>query len=129
MSRPTGHPLPSTAATAAGVDHVLLSYRYLDDGDLDAYGSLFADDAQVNHPGVPHGQGRRRLLDLHAPLAGPSSRHHVYKVVAQGDAVAVMGRLTRRSPAPPVDFADFFTLSDDGLLLGYRRFYFTPPPL
>jgi SnoaL-like protein len=133
FSRGSGGPSPSAAATAAGVDHVLLAYRYLDEGDVDAYGSLFDENAQVSRPDAPRGHGRRQLLDLHAELCGPPARHHIYKVIAEGDMVAVMGRLTLpsgpaldRDPCT-VDFADFFTLSDEGLLLGYRRFYFAPP--
>ncbi|MEO5878286.1 MAG: nuclear transport factor 2 family protein [Streptosporangiaceae bacterium] len=116
----------SAAATGAGIDHVRLSYEYLDEGDLDAYGSLFDEHALVSHPAVPCVSGRRQVLDLHAELAGPPARHHIYKIIAEGGAVAVVGRFTR--PPREIDFADFFTLSDDGLLLGYRRFYFTPPP-
>ncbi|MCD0449350.1 nuclear transport factor 2 family protein [Actinocorallia sp. API 0066] len=111
MTRPNGHLPPSAAATAAGVDHVLLSYRYLDEGDTDAYASLFTENPQIHHPASPR-----------------ACHHHVYKVVAQADSVAVMGRLTRLPPSPPIDFADFFTLSPTGLLHGYRRFYHTPPP-
>lgn len=29
--------------------------------------------------------------------------------------------------AGPLEFADVFTLTDDGMLLGYRRFYFVAP--
>lgn len=129
MSHTAGRPAPSAAATAAGVDHVRLSYHYLDTGDVDAYGSLFDEHAQVTRPDAPRGRGRSQLVALHAPLAGPPARHHIYKIVAQADSVAVMGHLAPcAAAAGPVDFADFFTLSAEGMLLGYRRFYFAPPP-
>ena len=43
------------------------------------------------------------------------------------------GRVNAQSAYPfpdhriDVEFADVFTLSDDGLLLGIRRFYYVPP--
>lgn len=135
------------SATAAGLDHVRLSYLYRDDGDLDGFGSLLHEDIQVTRPDAPQGRGRAEVLRLHHAIADPAVGHHIYKVVADGDCIAVMGRLTgaRRMPggggvkevsggiaraaagAPGVEFADFFTLSDEGMLLGYRRFYFAAP--
>lgn len=135
----------SPSATAAGLDHVRLSYLYRDDGDLDGFGSLLHEDIQVTRPDAPQGRGRAEVLRLHHLIADPAVGHHIYKVVADGDCIAVMGRLTgaaRVSSAagtttaaagtttaatPGVEFADFFTLSDEGMLLGYRRFYFAAP--
>ena len=134
----------SPSATAAGLDHVRLSYLYRDDGDLDGFGSLLHEDIQVTRPDAPQGRGRAEVLRLHHLIADPAVGHHIYKVVADGDCIAVMGRLTgaarvssatagaatAATPAaatPGVEFADFFTLSDEGMLLGYRRFYFAAP--
>lgn len=123
---------PSGAVTAAGVTHVLLSYHYLDTGDIDGYGSLLDEHAHVSRPDVAVGQGRTQVVGLHADIAGPPARHHIYKVIADGDAVVATGRFT----APPtrggraavdVEFVDVFTLSGKGMLLGYRRFYFAAP--
>lgn len=123
--------MPSTAATAAGVDHVRLSYHYLDTGDIDAYGSLLDEHVQVCRPDMARGFGRAEVMQAHAELAGPPARHEIYKVIADGDGVAVTGRYTRpatwRRPGWDVDFVDVFTLTDEGMLLGYRRFYFVPP--
>jgi hypothetical protein len=33
----------------------------------------------------------------------------------------------RQQEVRKVEFADFFTLTDEGLLLGYRRYYFAAP--
>ncbi|MEV6349051.1 hypothetical protein [Actinoplanes sp. NPDC051851] len=98
--------MPSTAITAIGQDHVRLSYLYLDNGDIEGFESLW--DA-----GVPPRGGRT------------GDRHLIYKMVAADDCVAVMGRLVG---PPDVDFADFFTLSDEGLLLGCRRYHFVDAP-
>ncbi|MEY9862090.1 ketosteroid isomerase-like protein [Catenulispora sp. GAS73] len=121
---------PSSAVTAIGLDHVRLSYLYLDSRDIDAYGSLLAEEVQVTRPDTTPRSGRHNVLDMHRGPEAPRERHQIFKTVADGDCVAVMGRLirTEADPAQPdVDFADFFTLSEDGMLLGCRRFYFAPP--
>ncbi|WP_432828440.1 nuclear transport factor 2 family protein [Dactylosporangium sp. CA-092794] len=118
-------PPPSAAATSAGVDHVRLSYVYLDSGDLDGYGSLLDEQAQVRRPDTPQGQGRAQTLRVHAGIAGPPARHELHRVVADGESVVVFGRYVR--PPLDVEFADIFTLTDLGLLLGYQRFYFVAP--
>ncbi|HEX7306434.1 nuclear transport factor 2 family protein [Lentzea sp.] len=120
---------PSAATLAAGVDHVRLSYLYLDAGDLDAYASLLHEDMQVRHPGAPTGHGREAALRL----AGTRGTHELFKVIAEGHCVVAVGHYSPPGTAPPhdggeFDFADFFTLSDDSLLLSRRRFYYLPPP-
>lgn len=128
--RNQSRPAPSAAVTAIGSDHVLLSYQYLDSGDVDGYGSLLDEQAQFTRPDAPPCIGRGEVLRLHRRMSARGERHHVYKTVAEGDCIAVTGRLIRTAAEPgraDVDFADFFTLSDEGLLLGCRRFYFSPP--
>ncbi|MFD9700041.1 nuclear transport factor 2 family protein [Lentzea sp. NPDC059081] len=117
---------PSAATLAAGVDHVRLSYLYLDAGDLDAYASLLHEDMQVRHPGAPTVHGREAALRL----AGPRGTHELFKVVAEGYCVVAVGHYSPPGDAVvhEFDFADFFTLSDDSLLLSRRRFYYLPPP-
>ncbi|WDZ83443.1 nuclear transport factor 2 family protein [Micromonospora cathayae] len=132
MSSHGGLRTRSAAVTAAGVDHVRLSYHYLDIGDIDAYGSLLDEHVQVRRPDLALGCGRAEVLRTHAQVAGPPSRHQIYKVIADGDAVAVTGRWTapstgRRDHRDGVDFVDVFTLTDEGMLLGYRRFYYLAP--
>ncbi|WP_330172398.1 nuclear transport factor 2 family protein [Streptomyces sp. NBC_01498] len=129
----------STAATAAGIDHVRLSYHYRDTGDIDAFGSLLHEDVQVKRPDAPFGHGRDEVIRLHTRMAGAREHHHIYKIVADGDCVVVTGSYTGAcagaggdggpdgGPAGPLEFADVFTLTDDGMLLGYRRFYFVAP--
>jgi ketosteroid isomerase-like protein len=123
-------PPPSSMVTAAAVDHVRLSYLYLDEGNLDAFGSLLDDDVQVKHPDAPEAHSRTEVLDLMATLAGPPGHHELHKVIASGDCVAAMGHVV--GPAAPderldIDFIDVFTISDKGLLLGKRRYYYTAP--
>lgn len=124
---------PAASVTAAAVDHVRLLYHYLDVGDLDAYASLLDEHAQVYHPDAPPGHGRAEVLERQAELAVSTAGHHIYKIIAADDAVAVMGRYTPSSRSAPdredeqVEFADFFTLTDKGLLLSCRRYYFVAP--
>jgi ketosteroid isomerase-like protein len=124
---------PSAMVTAAAVDHVRLSYLYLDEGNLDAFGSLLDDDVQVKHPDAPEAHSRTEVLDLMAGLAGPPGHHELHKVIASGDCVAAMGHVVGRASAPhpdehlDIDFVDVFTISDRGLLLGKRRYYYTAP--
>jgi ketosteroid isomerase-like protein len=119
------------AVTAAAVDHVLLAYLYLDEGDLDGYGSLLADDVRLTRPDLPPAVGRDSVVAQMASIAGPPGRHRLYRVIANGDCVAAEGRCT--GPAAlrtaggfqDVDFVDILTVSPDGLLLGQRRYYGT----
>ncbi|MEV6692777.1 nuclear transport factor 2 family protein [Micromonospora sp. NPDC051196] len=122
-----GGSLKYGAATAAGVDHVRLSYHYLNIGDIDGFGSLFDENVQVQRPDMVHGNGRNEVLRTHARLAGPPSHHQIYKVIADGDGVAVTGRYTDLPGKSGQDFVDVFTLTDEGMLLGYRRFYYVAP--
>ncbi len=140
---------PAAPVTAAGIDHVRLWYHYLDVGDLDAYGSLLDEHAQLSRPDALPGHGREQILERQTQLASSAVKHHIYKIIADDDAVAVMGRYTPppgTAPSPAgteeinetdetddadeveeVEFADFFTLTDKGLLLTCRRYYFVAP--
>ncbi|MFI5761710.1 nuclear transport factor 2 family protein [Streptomyces sp. NPDC051563] len=99
---------PSPVITDSGVDHVRLAYHYLDSGDLDGYGSLL-------HAGSLG-------AELEAP-GGAGARHHITRIVAEGDCVVAMGRLAPQQR----DFVDVFTLSDEGMLRACRRYYSARP--
>ncbi len=118
---------PSTATTAAGTDHVRLSYLYLDAGDLDAYASLLDEAIQLTDPEFPPTRGRTEATRRAADTDGS---HQLVRIVAEGDCVVAVGRYTARNTVPPriYDFADLFTLSAEALLLTRRRFYHLPPP-
>ncbi|RDI34864.1 nuclear transport factor 2 family protein [Lentzea flaviverrucosa] len=121
---------PSAATLAAGVDHVRLSYLYLDEGDLDAYASLLHEDMQVRTPDAPACHGRAAALHLARTTTGT---HELFKVIGDGHCVVAVGHYSppgtgQRLEPREFDFADFFTLSDDSLLLSRRRFYYLPPP-
>jgi ketosteroid isomerase-like protein len=126
-------PPPGAAVTAAAVDHILLSYLYLDEGNLDAYASLLDEDVRMQRPGQPTRSGRADVLEALAGIAGPPGQHRLYQVIASGDCVAAVGRCTgpaafrRGDGFHDVDFVDIVTVSAQGLLLGQRRFYDTSP--
>ncbi|MBT2454729.1 nuclear transport factor 2 family protein [Streptomyces sp. ISL-86] len=100
---------PSPVVTGSGVDHVRLAYDYLDAGDLDGYGSLL-------HSGGALG------ADLEHPRA-PGTRHHIVRIVADGDCVVAIGHLAPQQQ----EFVDVFTLSAEGMLRACRRYYGPAP--
>jgi hypothetical protein len=122
---------PAAGITSIGVDHVRLSYDYLDAGNIDAYGSLLDEDVQVRRPDAAQSRGRAQVQLLHAEVTGPPSRHLLDQIIADGDIIVVTGRFVRPSVPPQelldVEFVDVFTLSDFGLLLGYHRYYYVAP--
>lgn len=135
-----GRLLPSRAVLAAGLDHVRLSYVYLDRGDFDAYGSLLDKDVQVSRPDASRASGRDAVVGLHMKVAGPMVRHQIYEIIADGDCIVVAGHSAAipsgsvgpngpGAVASGIDFADFFTLSNEAMILAYRRFYFASPPI
>lgn len=134
MSRENLEPrYPSTAVTAAGITHVMLTYRYRDVGDLDGYGSLLDERTEFTEPGAAGCQGRGEVLRAAADSTGRRGRHELRRVVAEGDTVVVVGRLsapegkTVEGGANGVDFVDVFTLSDAALILHCRRYYHADP--
>jgi ketosteroid isomerase-like protein len=124
----------STAVTAVGVKHVLLTYHYEDIGDLEGYASLLTGDVTFDHPGEPPVRGRGAVLRAHTARATLYARHELATVVAEDDTVVVTGRLVRSGPGGlgetdgGVDFADVFALSAQSLIRGRRRYYYLPLP-
>jgi hypothetical protein len=117
-----------SVVTAMGVEHVRLSYDYLDRGDADGYASLLDPGMVLDEPGRERVRGR-------GAVAGPrrlrgSGTHDVQDVFAADGRVTAIGRFRGRAGVgadDEVDFADVFTLSEHGLLLRQRCFYFIHP--
>jgi hypothetical protein len=135
MSSENFQPLsPSPAVTAVGIKHVMLTYHYRDVGDIEGYASLLDRDVEFKLSDCPHRHGRVEVVKAQAALATPYARHELFKVVAEGDTVVVLGRMVGsagvqgQSVPGGVDFADIFTLSDDSLVLGCRRYHYLSPP-
>jgi ketosteroid isomerase-like protein len=123
---------PESEPIAAAIDHVRLSYCYLDDGDIDAYCSLFTEQVVLLQPGASPVSGRSELERVaRRRRPGEFVRHLVYDVFGSGRRVAAVGRLNHlRPPAGDhhldMDFIDVFTVADNGLLSGRTTFLFTP---
>ena len=120
---------PESEPIAAAIDHVRLSYCYLDEGDLDAYCSLFTEHVVLLQPGARPVSGRAELERVaRKHRAATPVRHQVYEVFGSGRRVAAVGRLAHQHPSRvDVDFIDVFTVADCGLLSGRTTFLFTPP--
>jgi ketosteroid isomerase-like protein len=116
--------------TSVGMDHVRLSYCYLDDGDVDGYCSLFAEQAVLRQPGKQPVTGRTELeRQERARQATRSVRHSITEVFGSGRKVAAIGRLRHHHrPATDQDthFVDVFTVADNGLLENRTTFLFAP---
>lgn len=123
-------PPPGAAAMAAAIEHVLLSYLYLDDGNLDGYASLLDEEVQVQWPGLSKATGRADVLAQLAEFIGPPGKHRIGQVIANGDHIVTLGRWT----APVtlygghrfVDFVDVCTVSTSALLISQRRYCDVP---
>ncbi|WP_329347587.1 nuclear transport factor 2 family protein [Streptomyces sp. NBC_01261] len=113
--------------------HVMLTYHYLDIGDIDGYASLTEQNVTLDHPGAPPYRGRDAVLGAHAAQATLLRRHELDTVVADEGRVVVLGRVVHQAPgtgqgaAYGEDFADVFTLSGQTLVRECRRYYYAPP--
>ncbi|HET9143723.1 nuclear transport factor 2 family protein [Actinophytocola sp.] len=122
---------PETELVATAVDHVRLSYHYLDRGDVDGYCSLFTERAVVRQPGSCQVIGREELERVEVSRRGTRFvRHAVREVFGAGRRVAALGQARNLLPGngddPHVDFVDVFTVADNGLLADRTTFLFTP---
>lgn len=115
---------------SAAVDHVRLSYYYLNIGDIDGYGSLFGEEAVLHRPGAELLCGRAEVERFERQrLCAGRSRHTLFDVVASGRFVIAIGCVDQnmiRHPGVDVsmDFIDVFRVSDDGLIAERRTFHF-----
>lgn len=119
----TGSP-PITPVTAMGIEHVRLSYLYLDRGDIDGYLSLLHSDVCLLLPGEGEIRGRERIGAFQARQEQLRADHLIQHVIGSGDRVAVEGRCVPADAGQGVDFTDVFALSEEGLLRSRKRYYF-----
>lgn len=115
--------------TAAGIDHVRLSYHYLDLGDTDGYASLLDAAAVLYEPG--HARVSGRVAVAESRRLRWCGAHQLHAVFAGEGRVAAVGRFNRgdgvEGGGVEVDFADIITLSEHGLLVTQRCYYFVRP--
>ncbi|GAA1298499.1 nuclear transport factor 2 family protein [Saccharothrix xinjiangensis] len=120
-----GRHQPGVAVTAVGVEHVRLSYEYLDQRDIDGYASLFDADAVLQRPGEREVRGRDEIEAYQARRQHRSATHVVDEVIAAEGRVAVVGRLV--GAGVETGFADIFAIGEHGLLCSKRTFFFIAP--
>lgn len=119
---------PSSALAAVGLDHVRLAYDYLDRGDTDGFVSLLDARAVLRRPCQPPLRGRAEV-ERHAGRQ-PAGRHTLGRVFGADRNVTAVGRFAGVDAAGrvvDVEFADVFTLAENGLLLSQQTFYFADP--
>lgn len=121
-------PVASAVVAGVGIDHVRLSYDYLDRGDIDGFGSLLAPDAVLLRPGGRDVRGRagieRWLASRAARTSGTST---VFTVFAAEDNVIAIGHhtgLDADGHLRDVEFTDIFTIAPNGLLRTLKRYFF-----
>lgn len=121
-------PVASTVVAGVGVDHVRLSYDYLDRGDIDGFGSLLAPDAVLLRPGGRDVRGRADIERwLTSRAAGTSGNSTVFAVFATGGNVIAIGHHTGHDAdghLRDVEFTDIFTIAPNGLLRTLKRYFF-----
>ncbi|MEC3895408.1 MULTISPECIES: nuclear transport factor 2 family protein [Nocardiopsis] len=120
-------PSPKATITSLGVEHVRLSYHYLDTGDIDGYVSLLAPDVQIKRPDMPLAHGRSEAERFCGAHLGPRGVHTLYRVFGEAGNIAAVGRFASARNGhllggEETDFVDIFTLAENGLILGQRRF-------
>lgn len=121
-----GSPL-ITPVTAMGIEHVRLSYLYLDQGDIDGYLSLLHSDITLLLPGEAEVRGRKRVATFQGRPEWLAADHLIHHVIGCGDRIAVEGRYVSRRSREGVDFTEVFALSEEGLLRSRKRYYFVAP--
>lgn len=123
MARPM---MTDSHLTSVAMDHVRLSYCYLDEGDVDAYCSLFAEQAVLRQPGTTPVTGRHELERIERARQTPV-RHSIYQVFGSGRQVAAIGHRRHLASQADVHFIDVFTVADNGLLVDRTTYLFAPP--
>jgi hypothetical protein len=132
---------PITPVTAIGIEHVRLSYLYLDQGDIDGYLSLLHTDVSLHLPGRSEIRGRERIGAFRALTGRGRTDHLIQHVIGSGDRVAAEGRyipgggeggsgeggVGEGGVGEGVDFIEVFSLSEEGLLRSQKRYYFLAP--
>lgn len=123
----------ATGATAAGLDHVRLSYHYLDVADIDGYGSLFDVDAVLHAPGMSPVRGRRQIEKFQQLRAGLTvGRHQLQHVFGSGSRITAIGRYFTTDEdgrEGSIEFADQFTIAPNGLIASQKTYlYLAPDP-
>ncbi|MEU2834190.1 nuclear transport factor 2 family protein [Streptomyces lavendulae] len=124
--------LSSPADTMAGnpARTVRDYYRQVDAGNIRALVDLFAPDAQYLRPGYEPIVGHEGLERFYAEeRVIESGLHSLDRLIVSGPHVAVHGEFRGRlknGQDTSLRFADFFTLTDGGLIADRQTFFDSP---
>ncbi|MEU2391455.1 nuclear transport factor 2 family protein [Streptomyces sp. NPDC007369] len=123
-------PMTAVRHLSADIEKVRAYYRLVDAGDIDGLTALFAPDAVYHRPGYPPLAGRTALDRFYRQeRVIDRGRHTVTSVTAAAGDVAVQGDFQgelRDGSTVSLRFADFFTLSPDGLFTRRDTYFFSP---
>lgn len=124
-------PVASAVVAGVGVEHVRLSYEYLDRGDVDGFASLLAPDAVLLRPG---GRAVRGRADIERWLVSrvdrTSGTNTVYSVFPAAGTVITIGHCAAHDAdghPRDMEFTDVFTIAPSGLLRTLKRYVFVEP--
>src|SRR5215469_1821094 len=113
MTRRSDYRRSAEGATAAGLDHTLLTYGLLERGDADGFASLFEPNAILAQPGLPLARGASAVQRTADPrTATRVGTHTLRRVFAADQQVAVTGRFTGEMYDSHLDvaFCDVFAI-------------------
>ena len=94
----------STLVTSAAVDHVRLSYRYLNDGDVEGYASLLSENVVIAHPGLAPIRGARAAEEARRALPWKHGKLTLHTVFGNESTIVALGVVDTENSRD--DFAD-----------------------
>ncbi|MFK4227063.1 nuclear transport factor 2 family protein [Streptomyces sp. NPDC019890] len=105
---------------SAPVEHVYLSYAYLNARDYDAFASLLEDDVTVSVPGEVIAIGRAAVISTERGRRVSYSLEDLW--AGQGRIVATGVFYRQADSVHGVDFADIFIVSSRGLIASRKTY-------
>ncbi|MGI5403447.1 nuclear transport factor 2 family protein [Streptomyces sp. CA-135486] len=105
---------------SAPVEHVYLSYAYLNARDYDAFASLLEDDVTVSVPDEVIAKGRAAVISTERRRRVSYSLEDLW--AGQGRIVATGVFYRQADSVQGVDFADIFTVSPRGLIASRKTY-------
>lgn len=116
--------------TEEAVKHVRLYYEFVDGGDVAGLLDLFTPDAVYHRPGYAPMSGRAEMAKFYqGERVIESGAHTLRSVTADDSGVAVHGEFAgvlKDGRQVSLRFADFFTVTDEGLFSRRDTFFFAP---
>ncbi|WP_190394167.1 nuclear transport factor 2 family protein [Nocardiopsis quinghaiensis] len=117
----TGNSVPGgSSVNAAAVDHVHLTYHYLNKRDFDGYASFLAENVRTTYPGLEPVRGTSATEEVQRSALGDDRTHVLRKVFGDESTVVALGVLDTGTSLE--DFADVFRVDEHGMILEQQRF-------